>query len=133
MYVSNVFFLGSLNEAEKNRVIKSCNALVLPSINRSEAFGIALVEGAMFGKALISTELSTGTSFVNQHNFNGFVVKPEDLSELRNAIKKIIDQPELRRKFEKNSRRLYLKHFNAEKMCDEYCQIYNRLTTQNAS
>ena len=48
---------------------------VLPSIFKSEAFGIVLLEAMANGIPLISTELGTGTSYVNSDGETGYVVK----------------------------------------------------------
>ncbi|MGY4598078.1 glycosyltransferase involved in cell wall biosynthesis [Bradyrhizobium sp. GM22.5] len=48
--LSNVLFLGQLPEEDKVALLTLCLAVVFPSHLRSEAFGISLLEGAMFGK-----------------------------------------------------------------------------------
>ena len=55
----NVKFLGGVSEEDKVAILKLSYALVFPSHLRSEAFGISLLEGAMFGKPLISSEIGT--------------------------------------------------------------------------
>ena len=46
--------LGALPEADKVALLSLCYALAFPSHLRSEAFGITLLEAAMFGKPMIS-------------------------------------------------------------------------------
>ena len=53
-------------------------AILFPSHLRSEAFGISLLEGAMFGKPLISSEIGTGTTYINIDGKTGVVVPPSD-------------------------------------------------------
>jgi rhamnosyl/mannosyltransferase len=60
--------------------------LVLPSTEKSEAFGIVLIEAMACGKPVISTELGTGTSWVNQDGVTGIVVPPRDAVALQRAI-----------------------------------------------
>ncbi len=85
-----VVFAGQVSDAEKTTLLQSCRALVLPSHLRSEAFGMVLVEAAMFGKPMISCEIGTGTSFVNAHEETGFVVPPENPSELAAAMNTLL-------------------------------------------
>ncbi len=40
----------------------------------------------MFAKPMISCEIGTGTSFVNQHQVTGLVVPPADAGELKRAM-----------------------------------------------
>ena len=61
--INNVIFVGSVTEADKVALLNLCLSVVLPSHLRSEAFGMVLLEGAMYSKPLISCEIGTGTTF----------------------------------------------------------------------
>ena len=87
---SNVVFAGQVSDAEKVALLQGCRALVLPSHLRSEAYGMVLVEAAMFGKPLVSCEIGTGTSFVNAHEETGFVVAPESPKALNAAMQTLL-------------------------------------------
>jgi len=50
---NNVVFSGQVSDAEKVALMKHCRALVLPSHLRFEAYGMVLVEAAMFGRPMI--------------------------------------------------------------------------------
>ena len=63
-----------------------CFAVLFPSHLRSEAFGISLLEGAMYGKPLISSEIGTGTTYINIDKETGLVVPPSDPIALREAM-----------------------------------------------
>lgn len=92
---SNVIFAGQVTDEEKVALIRECRALVLPSHLRSEAFGMVLVEAAMFGRPLISCELGTGTSYVNAHQETGFVVPPNRPDELASAMNAFLESERL--------------------------------------
>ena len=47
--LTNVHFLGALPEPDKVALFTLCYAMAFPSHLRSEAFGISLLEAAMFG------------------------------------------------------------------------------------
>lgn len=85
-----VRFLKDLTDAELDREYREAQALVLPSILRSEAFGLVLVEALMRGTPCISTELGTGTSWVNQDGVTGLVVPPSDAAALAMACRRIL-------------------------------------------
>ena len=72
--LTNVHFLGAIPEIDKVALLKLCYGLVFPSHLRSEAFGVSLLEGAMYGKPLISSEIGTGTSYINIDQQTGIVV-----------------------------------------------------------
>ena len=48
--VTNICFLGLLPDEDKIALLTLCYVMLFPSHLRSEAFGISLLEGAMFGK-----------------------------------------------------------------------------------
>jgi len=81
----------------------SCDVFVLPSIAKSEAFGIVLLEAMACERPVISTELGTGTSFVNQDGITGFVILPKDSKILSEKINEILKNSHLKKKFSQNS------------------------------
>lgn len=83
----------------------ACDIFILPSIYKSEAFGIVLLEAMAFGRPVISTELGTGTSWININGETGFVVKPKDSQELNKAIKKLLEDENLRKLLRENAKK----------------------------
>ncbi len=125
--LTNVHFLGSLSESDKVALFKLSYAVVFPSHLRSEAFGISLLEGAMFGKPLISSEIGTGTSFVNIHGETGIVVRPEDPDDLREALRSLYENPELAERMGRQAYLRYQTYFTADRMVDSYMGLYEEL------
>jgi O-antigen biosynthesis rhamnosyltransferase len=120
----NVHFLGGVNEQEKWQILKNAYAFIFPSLMRSEAFGIALLEAAMMGKAMISTRLNTGTSLINQHDITGHEVEAGNVDALKNALKTFTMHPEKVKIYGENARKHYLEHFSLQKMLLAYKNIY---------
>ena len=73
---------------------ESENLFPFPSHLRSEAFGISLLEGAMFGKPMISSEIGTGTSYINIAGETGLVVPPNAPQALHEAMRQLWEHPE---------------------------------------
>lgn len=122
--LDNVHFLGFLPDADKVALLTLCAAVVFPSHLRSEAFGLTLVEGAMFGKPLISSEIGTGSSFVNSHGETGFVVPASDPLALALAMQAIVDRPELGAQMGRAAALRYQTLFTADRMAAEYAELY---------
>jgi len=125
--VYNIHFAGRVSEEDKVALFKLSRAVVFPSINRAEAFGVTLVEGLMYGKVLISTELGTGTSYVNLNGKTGFVVEPKNSLALRDALLKLYNDPSLTKEMECSSRLRYEKLFNSKVMAQKYFELYKSL------
>ena len=129
--ISNIIFLGQLSDNDKVVILDLSYSLIFPSHLRSEAFGISLLEGAMFGKPMISSEIGTGTSFINIDQETGIIVAPSSSIELHLAMKFLWDNPEIALKMGLKALERYLKIFTADKMCQSYATLYQRLIDEN--
>ncbi|MFA6037626.1 MAG: glycosyltransferase [Legionellales bacterium] len=128
----NIHFLGAVSEEDKIALLTLAYGVVLSSNVRSEAFGIALLEGAMFSKPLVSCELGTGTTYINIHNETGQVVPPNDSIALRQAMQYLLDNPDEALRMGTNARARYEQHFTAEKMAKAYVDIYQDICHDRA-
>jgi len=86
-------WLGDVDDADLPAVLAAADAYVLPASARSEAFGIAMVEGMAAGLPVISTELGTGTSWVNEDGVTGVVVAPRDPAALAEGVSSVLGDP----------------------------------------
>jgi rhamnosyl/mannosyltransferase len=125
--LTNVQFAGYVSEEDKVGLLQLCRGVVFPSHLRSEAFGVTLLEGAMFGKPLISTETGTGTSYVNVNDVTGFVVQPGNAYALREAMNKINNNYDLASRLGAAARERYQTLFTGEQMARGYLEQYRRL------
>lgn len=121
--IENVHFVGKVSDQLKSALLHGCLALVLPSVERSEAYGLVLVEALSAGKPLISTQLGTGTSFVNQHEITGIVVPPKDSQVLQKAMMDLMDV-ERNKQFTAAALERYEIEFTDTLMVDEYRKMY---------
>ncbi len=121
---TNIHFLGQLAEDDKIALLQLCLAVIFPSHLRSEAFGVSLLEGAMFSKPLISAEIGTGTSYINIAGETGLVVPPGDPLALRNAMQFMWDNPDQAAAMGERAAARYWQLFTADKMVAEYEKLY---------
>ncbi|WCP67283.1 glycosyltransferase [Vibrio tubiashii] len=125
--LTNVVFTGQLEEDEKHVLIQNSILLTLPSHLRSEAFGVVLVEALMHSKPLVTCEIGTGTSYVNQHGETGLVVEPENPAALSKAINDILGNSDMQLEFSQNARKRFDSTFSDKVVCDKYMRIYKSL------
>lgn len=125
--LSNVHFLGGLPDVDKAALLMLCYGLVFPSHLRSEAFGISLLEAAMFAKPLISCEIGTGTTYINISGETGLVVPPCDSDALAQAMIALWENPEESRAMGRRAALRFEQVFTAERMVDSYAEVYSSL------
>ena len=123
----NIHFLGQVSDADKVALLTLCYAVVFPSHLRSEAFGISLLEGAMYGKPMISSEIGTGTTFINIADQTGLVVPPSDPIALRQAMRYLWENPARAAAMGEQAEARYWKYFTADQMVAEYVKLYQSL------
>jgi glycosyltransferase involved in cell wall biosynthesis len=78
---SNVVFLNQVEDLLP--YYHACDAFVLPSVARSEAFGIVQLEAIACKKPIISTVLNTGVEYVNKY---GLTIEPKNVAALTDGI-----------------------------------------------
>jgi glycosyltransferase involved in cell wall biosynthesis len=125
--LEHVHFLGALPDADKMALLQLAEAMVFPSHLRSEAFGISLLEAAMVGKPMVSCEIGTGTSWINQDGVTGFVVPPCDPPALREAMRRLWDEPQLAAEMGARAKARFHALFTADKMVRDYVRLYDQL------
>ena len=125
--LNNVFLLGYLNDDDKVALLTLCLGIVFPSYLRSEAFGVSLLEGAMFGKPMISSEIGTGTSFININGETGLVVPPSNPLALREAMNYLWENPERAYAMGRSAEARYWQYFTSDKMVNSYVDLYQTL------
>jgi rhamnosyl/mannosyltransferase len=121
---TNVIFAGQVSDSEKRALMQACCAFVLPSHLRSEAFGMVLIEAAIFAKPLLSCEIGTGTSYVNAHEETGFVVPPESPHLLAHAMQQLLNDSALAKEMGQAARKRYELLFSAEALGKAYQSLY---------
>lgn len=125
--LNNVHFVGQLPEEEKVALLMLSYGVLFPSHLRSEAFGISLLEGAMYGKPMISSEIGTGTTYINIARETGLVVPPSDPGALRQAMTYLWENPEEAAQMGQRAEARYWQHFTADQMISSYVDLYEDL------
>lgn len=125
---NRIFFIDKLSDEELPEYYHACNIFTLPSIERTEAFGIVQLEAMASGKPVISTNLTTGVPFVNKNSETGFVIEPKSSKALAEAINKIIKDKNLQIFFGENAKKRVQENFTIEKFSESYLKLYQDIT-----
>lgn len=129
----NVHFLGKVEEERLYQAFEECDVFVLPSVARSEAFGLVQLEAMAYGKPVINTNLSSGVPEVSVDGITGLTVEPGNSEALREAMQWMIMHPEARIRFGKAARKRIEEFHTQEKFLKELYQIYKRLAAEGAT
>jgi len=119
-----VVFAGSIDDAALHDHLAAAGIGLLPSSTETEAFGLAMVEYMASGLPVISTELGTGTSYVNQHAVTGLIVRANDPAALAAGIGTLLADPALRARMGAAGRVRVREKFTTEAMIRGMDQLY---------
>ena len=122
-----VCFVGSVSDEELPAYYQAASVFVLPSIHPSETWGAVQVEAMASGLPCISTELGTGTSYVNLDGVTGLVVPPRDPRALARAIEMLLADEPLRTRLGAAARERAWREFTHDVMIDKTLALYQRL------
>lgn len=122
-----IHFLGQVSDKRLGALYAASRCLVLPSLFRSEAFGMVLGEAMAHGTPVISTELGTGTSYINDNEKTGFVVPPGNSKALAEKIELIYKNDDLHYELGKKAKQRALKEFSKEAMIKKTLSLYSQL------
>jgi len=124
---TRIKIIPEVDEATLRNYYKSCDLFVLPSVEKSETYGIVQIEAMACGKPVICTEIGTGTSFINQDGITGLVVPPRDSYAIAEAINKILTNSKLRSELAEGARMRALSEFKSEIMVKSIYDLYQEL------
>lgn len=126
LVANKVFFLGEV--ADLRPFYRAADVFALPSIARSEAFGIVQLEAMAHGLPVVNTRLETGVPFVSRDQVTGFTVAPRDAAALGAALQYLLDRDDLRIQYGANARYRVATQFSVERMTTSIVELYNRVT-----
>lgn len=118
-----VHFLGFLPDEELKAAYADCDIFVLPSVAKSEAFGIVQLEAMVCGKPVINTSLPSGVPFVSIHGQTGLTVPPSDAKALAAAVNTLASDSTLREKYGKAAAERVMKEFNEKNVIKKLCSV----------
>ena len=113
---NRVIFAGRVSDEELPAYYHAADLFVLPSIAKTEAFGVVQVEAMAAGLPVISTNLNTGVPWVNQHNVSGIVVESGSADALAHALNYLATNPDLRARLARGAAARADEMFSVERM-----------------
>lgn len=124
-------FTGMMSEEELYKQYAVCDVLVLPSVARSEAFGLVQIEAMAFGKPVINTNLPSGVPYVSIHEETGLTVEPGNTSKLAEAMQWMVEHKEERLQMGERARTRMKAQYCLNDMTEKVLELYKDLVKEN--
>ncbi len=118
-----VRFLGW--QQDITRVMAGYDVFLMPSL--WEGFGLALLEAMALSRPVVATHVSAIPEIV-QDGETGILVPPRDADALAVELRRLLDDPERRKRMGAAGRARVAEHFSEEKMISETLAVYWRST-----
>lgn len=121
-----IIFVGYMAESpDFYALFGACDAFVLPSVMKTEAFGIVQIEAMYCGKPVVATRIpGSGVSWVNKDGVSGINVAPNDPEALSYAIKQVCDNAAV---YGHGARELFAERYTIDKMINKVLELYERI------
>jgi len=122
-----VVLLGRVNDADLKACYHACDVFALPSVERSEAFGIVQLEAMACGRPVVNTRLDSAVPHVSLDGLTGLTVPPGDPKALATALSALLDDPARRAAMGAAARRRVHEEFSAELMAQRTLEVYREV------
>jgi glycosyltransferase involved in cell wall biosynthesis len=122
-----VYFLGQIAKQDLPAYYHACDLFCLPSIDQSEAFGIAQLEAMACAKPVVCCDVTQAASNLNQNGVTGLVVSPRCPTSLANAIRKLYQEPLLRLSLGRSAHYYAKEKFTTQKMVGQIKNLYQEI------
>lgn len=126
-----ICFHTDVDDEELVRYFQRCDVFVLPSLFRSEAFGLVQIEAMAFGKPVINTKLPSGVPYVSLHGETGLTVEPGQAGELADAMLYLAQNPDERLQMGMRARKRMEEQFRMDTMLERVRDLYIELAERN--
>jgi len=120
-----VTFHGRVNDDELARIYAEADIYLIPTM-RYEGLPLALLEAMSHGIPTISSKIG-GNADVITHDFDGLFIKPGDMGELIESIRKLGTDSKLRNSISIAARETTEKRFDKERMIKETLDILENM------
>jgi glycosyltransferase involved in cell wall biosynthesis len=122
----HVRLTGEVDDDTLRRYMASCDVLALPSRERTEAFGVVLLEAMRYGKPILASDLAgSGVTWVARNGQNAVLVPVGDVLAWRAALDSLHAHPAQRAMMGRLGRQRYEREFDIRRIADRITKLYD--------
>jgi phosphatidylinositol alpha-mannosyltransferase len=121
--VAGVEWFGTVTDTPRNELLRGATAFCAPSL-RGESFGVVLLEAMAAGAPIVASAIE-GYQNVARSGQDALLVPPGDVAALRNALRRLLDDPALRARLVASGRDR-AEQFSMRRLAERYLELYAR-------
>jgi phosphatidylinositol alpha-mannosyltransferase len=121
--VAGVEWFGTVTDASRNELLRGATAFCAPSL-RGESFGVVLLEAMAAGAPIVASAIE-GYQNVARAGQDALLVPPGDVTALRNALRRLLDDPALSARLVASGRDR-AEEFSMRRLAERYLELYAR-------
>ncbi len=125
---NRVLLRGGLSNVMLQALFATCHVFCLPSLERTEAFGVVLLEAMRYGKPIVVSDIpGSGPGWVVKEGDCGWRVPPGDVDALAAQLKNLAANPELCRELGRKGRENFKMKFQIQSVARGIKGIYEEI------
>lgn len=126
-----VFLRGEIPDELLQALFATCDVVCLPSLERTEAFGVVLVEAMRYGRVVVASDIpGSGVGWVVKNGESGFLVPPGDEDALRFIFQHLIKKPEVLNESGEKGTKRFDERFHILPVGRQINRIYEEVSTE---
>lgn len=120
-----VTLLGFLPDRNVQALLSTCDIFCLPSIERTEAFGLVILEAMAYGKPVVAADVTgSGMGWIIQHEKTGILVPPRDPVALADALLSLARDSVLRHRLYREAVKRFEDLFQIDEVAKKIHDLY---------
>jgi len=125
---SQVLLTGKLELSQLHALLKNCDIFCLPSIERTEAFGLVLLEAMFYSKpTMVSNIPGSGMTWVCQNNKTGIHTAIGDSKDIARQLQSLYQDPENCVTLGKNGKIRLENFFDSTSIAEQTIRLYKKV------
>lgn len=126
---NRVKLLGYCTESQLQALLASTDCFCLPSLERTEAFGVVLLEAMRYAKPIIASDITgSGVTWVVEAEKTGLLVPPADIHALAHAIQQLVENVTWRAELGLAGQQRFFNYFAIAPVAKQISQLYEITT-----
>jgi len=116
---------GFMPDEKLRALLATSDLCCMPSIERTEAFGLVLLEAMRYSKPVVASDVyGSGMGWIIGHMETGLLVKPGDVDDLAGALQLLCQRPGLRENMAGAGRKQFNELFRIDQAADRISSLY---------